>query len=132
MKVLVGVDIQPIEEVEASLAAFGSRYAQRIYTSHELEACGDTPMTASRLAERFAAKEAILKVLDPSETVPPWRSIEVNGSNQRAEIALYGSAADLARRQGLRNFSVSLSHAGGVASAAVLAEVMSQLEEPRL
>jgi holo-[acyl-carrier protein] synthase len=133
MKVLVGIDIQPIEEVEESLRNFGVRYGRLIYTAHELDVCGDNPRTASRLAARFAAKEAVLKVLDLQETVPPWRFIEVkSGSNGGPEIALHGSAADLAQRQGIRNFSVSLSHAGGVATAAVVAEVMSQPEEPCL
>ena len=62
-------------------------------------------MTAARLAARFAAKEAVLKILDFDETMPPWRFIEVQGnSTSGADVALYGSAADLAQRQGMQNF----------------------------
>jgi holo-[acyl-carrier protein] synthase len=133
VKVLVGIDIQPIEEVEEALRNFGARYGRLIYTAHELEVCGDNFQTAARLAERFAAKEAVLKVLDLREAVPPWRFIEVQTfSNSGPEIALHASAAELAQRQGIDNFSVSLSHAGGVATAAVTAEVVSQPEEPCL
>jgi len=132
MKVLVGMDIQPIHEVEASLTNFGARYGRLIYTAHELRDCGANARSATKLAERFAAKEAVLKILDLGDTVPPWRFIEVKeGSSGGPEIALHSSAADLAQRQGIQNFTVSLSHAGGVATAAVVAEVMSETEEPR-
>jgi holo-[acyl-carrier protein] synthase len=131
VKVLVGIDIQPIDEVEASLKTFGARYGRLIYTPHELNVCGDNSLTASRLAERFAAKEAVLKVLDTHETVPPWRFIEVKGASVgAAEIALHDSAAELAQRQGIRNLSVSLGHAGGIATATVVAEVVPNYEEP--
>jgi holo-[acyl-carrier protein] synthase len=124
MKVLVGIDIQPVDEVEASLRTFGDRYRHLLFTDHELESCGDNLATASSLAVRFAAKEAVLKILDTQETVPSWRSIEVKRtSSGRPEMALHGDAADLARRQGIEDISVSLSHAGGMATAAVVASV---------
>lgn len=128
----MGIDIQPIDEVEASLTIFGARYGRLIYTAQELRNCGANARSATKLAERFAAKEAVLKILVLGDTVPPWSSIEIKESSSGApEIALHSSAADLAQRQGMQNFSVSLSHAGGVATAAVVAEVMSETEEPR-
>ncbi len=129
LTVLVGIDIQPIDEVEDSLRHFGSRYRRFLFTDHELQSCGDTPATASSLAARFAAKESVMKILDTHDTVPPWRSIEVRGvQGGRPEIRLYGEAADLARRQGIQNFSVSLSHGAGIATAAVVAQVASDVE----
>lgn len=78
MQILVGIDVQPIEEVEPSMRQFGVRYAHRLFTDVELESCGENPVTAaSGLAGRFAAKEAVLKILDSQDTVPPWKSIEV-------------------------------------------------------
>lgn len=122
--VVTGVDLQPIDEVRGSLDRFGSRYRHRVFTVHELESCGHGPLVASRLAARFAAKEAVLKILDTREVVPSWRTIEVQGaSNQRATVVLHGITADLAHRQGLSDISVSFSHAGDVAVAAVTAVV---------
>jgi holo-[acyl-carrier protein] synthase len=127
MKVLVGIDIQPIGEVEESLRTFGARYRRVLFTDHELESCGDNASTASSLAARFAAKEAVLKILDVEETVPPWRSIEVRQSaSGRPEILLHGEAAELARLQGIQDISLSLSHAGGIATAAVVAPVVAR------
>lgn len=80
-----------------------------------------------RLAARFAAKEAVLKVLDTSEVVPRWKEIEVTSTDAgRPEIALSGDAADLARRQGVRHVSVSLSHTEHIAVATVVAHVGHQ------
>jgi holo-[acyl-carrier protein] synthase len=130
MKILVGIDVQPISEVEASLRTFGARYSRRLFTEHELECCGANPATASSgLAARFAAKEAVLKILDTRETVPSWRSIEVlRTASGRPEIVLHDEAADLASLQGIHEMSVSLSHAGGIAAAAVVAPVSDNEE----
>ncbi len=120
---VVGVDVQAVGEVESSLEEFGDRYAQRIFTEHELASCqGDSHRRASGLAARFAAKEAVLKVLDITDVAPPWKTIEVHrGDGGRPEIVLHGEASDLARHHGVRDIVVSLSHSGGVAAAAVVA-----------
>jgi holo-[acyl-carrier protein] synthase len=129
MNLLVGVDIQPIDEVDSSLKTFGSRYRRLLFTHRELETCGDNSRTSSRLAARFAAKEAVLKILDIQEVVPSWRSIEVGGiSDCRPEINLYDVAAELARLQGIRDVFVSFTHSGGVAVATVVASAWSQSE----
>jgi holo-[acyl-carrier protein] synthase len=129
MNVLIGIDIQPIDQVEDSLRIFGSRYRHLLFTDGELESCGDNLATASSLAARFAAKEAVLKILDTQETMPPWRSIEVKRSPRgRPEIVLHGVAANLARQQGIGDISVSLSHGGGIATAAVVAPVSDKSE----
>jgi holo-[acyl-carrier protein] synthase len=123
-RVAVGIDVQSIGEVEASLSHFGERYRQRLFTRGELASCGDNQLTPSKLAERFAAKEAVLKILDTRHTVPNWRSIEVTTNSSRgAEIALRDDALDLARSQGISRIFLSLSHAGGLAMATVVADI---------
>jgi holo-[acyl-carrier protein] synthase len=129
MNLLVGIDIQPIDEVESSLKTFGSRYRRLLFTDRELETCGDNSTTSSRLAARFAAKEAVLKILDIQDVVPSWRSIEVGGiSDCRPEIILYDVAAELARLQGIRDVFVSLARSGDAAVATVVASAWSQSE----
>jgi holo-[acyl-carrier protein] synthase len=129
MNLLVGIDIQPIDEVESSLKTFGSRYRRLLFSDRELETCGDNSRTSSRLAARFAAKEAVLKILDIQDVMPSWRSIEVGGiSDCRPEINLYDVAAELARLQGIRDVFVSFTHSGGVAVATVVASAWSLSE----
>lgn len=121
----IGLDVQSIEEVQDSLKEFGDRYTQRVYTAHEIESSvGDPSTRASSLAGRFAAKEAVLKVLDIDDKVPWMRSIEVwRPDDRRPTVRLIGAAAELARRQGIDRISLSLSHSAGVAAAAVIAEI---------
>jgi holo-[acyl-carrier protein] synthase len=107
------------------MTQFGERYTRRLFTDHEIECCGDNPVTAAPgLAARFAAKEAVLKILDSTSSVPSWKSIEVHRDARGApRIVLRCEAADLAHHQGIENISLSLSHGGGIASAVVVAQV---------
>ena len=120
----IGIDVQSISEVQDSIDQFGDRYTQRLYTPHEIESsAGDVATRASSLAGRFAAKEAVMKVLDIEDEVPSMKSIEIwREEGRRPTVRLKGLAADVARQQGIDHFSVSLSHSGGVAAAAVVAE----------
>ena len=67
----VGMDLVSVDEVAASVDHFGDRYVTRLFTPHEIETCrtdGPGARVATRyavdsLAARFAAKEAVVKVL---------------------------------------------------------------------
>ncbi|HEY5266554.1 MAG TPA: 4'-phosphopantetheinyl transferase superfamily protein [Acidimicrobiales bacterium] len=123
MGILVGIDVQSIEEVGASINEFGARYTRRLFTDDEIESCGDGPAAASSFAARFAAKEAVLKILDIGETIPRWKSIEVRRSTGgRPEVVLHDEAAEIARTQGIGEISLSITHGGGIASATVVAQ----------
>ena len=70
--VRVGIDLTSVAEVAASVARFGDRYVERMFTSHEQAICRretgpEEPghYRTESLAARFAAKEAALKVLRP-------------------------------------------------------------------
>ena len=119
----VGTDLCSVRDVEASVEAFGDRYLRRVYTEHELEYCGRDPQrSAERLAARFAAKEAVVKVLRPREARPEWKSIEVRRDPDGwCELSLTGTAARLAREQAIDSLAVSLSHEAGLANAVVVA-----------
>jgi holo-[acyl-carrier protein] synthase len=123
--VLIGIDAQAIAEVEASIAQFGDRYTRRLFTDEEIAVCANSPGTlAGGLAARFAAKEAVLKVLVTDDIVPAWTSIKVLRTKSGApEVALTGDAAVLAHRQGITSLSLSLTRGAGLAVAAVVATV---------
>jgi holo-[acyl-carrier protein] synthase len=123
-RVLVGVDVQSISEVERSIREFGDHYLRRLYTDHERDSCqGDVRVAAGGLAARFAAKEAVIKLLDAGDDAPEWQSIEVRRTkSERPEVKLHGRAAEIARRRGVEDISLSLSHDGDVAVATVVAQ----------
>lgn len=120
---LVGIDLQPIDEVRSSLETFGDRYLRAVFTAQEVASCGvGHPRSPERLAVRFAAKEAVMKVLAPRGVAPPWRDVEVQRSDAGLpSIALHGAAAAMASERGIADVAISLSHAGGVAAAAAVA-----------
>ncbi|MGV1036651.1 MAG: holo-ACP synthase [Candidatus Nanopelagicales bacterium] len=119
----VGIDVTYAHDVRQSIEEFGDRYLERIYTPEELVTCaGPLPQMAARLAARFAAKEATVKVLRPSEQAPDWRSIEVRTHPSGwTELHLTGAARKLADASQLSSFAVSVSHEHDVATAVVIA-----------
>ena len=127
--VRVGMDLVSVDDVAASVAHFGDRYVTRIYTSHEIATCrervagraGGDALAVESLAARFAAKEAVMKVLRPADVQVDWRSIEVHRmTGGWCEIRLSGQAEAMAAEAGIDGFAVSLSHEAAVAAAVVV------------
>lgn len=118
-----------VQHVEESVRTHGSHYLERIYTGRELGDCWTAAgVDSSRLAARFAAKEATLKVLrpQPDESIP-WRSIEVRRHPAGwVDLELSGAAASIAQDAGLHGLALSLTHEEGMASAVVVAELPSR------
>jgi holo-[acyl-carrier protein] synthase len=124
----VGIDVTSVAEVAESVERFGHRYVHRIFTPHEV-ACsrrpgpggGPSTYAIDSLAARFAAKEAVVKVLRPTGHRPEWRAIEVyRAPTGWTEIRLSGSAARLASRTGIGQMALSLTHQGSLAAAVVV------------
>lgn len=120
----IGVDLVEVAQVAAALDAFGERYLRRLFTPSEIDACrlAGGGYVIERLASRYAAKEAALKMLEPGpDEVPEWHEIEVRSLPSGAsEIALAGAAAELAARRGIHSAAMSTSHEGGFATAVVI------------
>jgi holo-[acyl-carrier protein] synthase len=125
MTILVGADFQEIDEVRRSMDSFGNRYIHRIYTDFEIEDCFAHPGVADReLAARFAAKEAMFKILTAGNPWASWREVEVRRPEPGCPtIALKGAAAEQAAKQGIATISLSLSQNGTTAAAVVVAEI---------
>lgn len=123
VSVAVGVDLVTVADVARSLEVHGERYRTRVFTEHELDCCeGPTEIAARGLAARFAAKEAVIKLLRPTVHLPEWRSIEVRRhEGGSCSIRLSGEAASLAAEQGVGEIAVSLSHEGPLAIAVAVA-----------
>jgi len=103
----IGVDIIEIERVESAIKQWGERFLSRIYTETELRTCRDR---LASLASRFAAKEAVMKVLGTGGIGIGWREIEILTSvDGRPSVKLYGQALNKAAELNLKEVSVSLS-----------------------
>ena len=118
--VRIGCDVHAVSQTIASIELFGERYLRRVFTPDELDQCaGDV----DRLSGRFAAKEAVLKVLQPEpDDAVPWPSIEIRTASSGAPyVVLTGRARDLAGRQGIERIDISMSHDGGIGLAVAAA-----------
>jgi holo-[acyl-carrier protein] synthase len=126
----VGIDLATVADVAGSIGRFGTSYLQRLFTPHELATCcmvGPDRHTKAiwsveSLAARFAAKEAVVKVLRPDGARPEWTSIEIHRSEDGwCEVRLSGRAQEQADWAGITDISVSLTHEGSLAAAVVIA-----------
>ena len=117
---VTGVDIIEIERVKRVYAQYDDRFLRRIYTEAEAVYCRGR---APQLASRFAAKEAVMKLLGTGVRGVRWRDIEVvRGRGQAPSIRLHGTAEARAKRIGLTDIAVSLSHSREFAVASVVGE----------
>ena len=126
----VGIDLVFVPDVVLALSTHAHRYLERVYTSDEIAACltENGAVVPSRLAARFAAKEAVVKALCPANGIS-YKNIEVvHGSSGAPEIVLSGAVALWARRCGLSSSSVSLTHEGDYASAVYFAMLSEPLD----
>ncbi len=112
---LTGCDLQRVDVVSDAIRDFGARYLDRVYTPAE-QASYATGGPSS-LAARFAAKEAVLKLIGTADGVD-LRSVEIRTPDGgRPEVHLTGRAAELALAAGIEDIDVSLSHTGDLAMA---------------
>lgn len=103
----IGVDIVEIERVESAINRGGEHFLRRVYTEAELKTGRDKP---SSLASRFAAKEAVMKVLGTGGIGMAWREIEIlTGDDGAPSVRLYGRALSKAAKLNLKEVSISLS-----------------------
>jgi holo-[acyl-carrier protein] synthase len=138
MGVRVGIDLVAVADVHESVCAHADRYLTRIYSSRELADCMGHPsaVAAERLAARFAAKEAAMKVLrqggEEADPAIPWSAIEVvRDASGAPGLAFSGRAAELAREAGVATVAVSLTHERTYAAAVVVAVVGSHRSRGR-
>jgi holo-[acyl-carrier protein] synthase len=122
--VVVGLDLVQISAIASSVACFGARFLDRLYTPEELRYCLLEPRSsATHLAARFAAKEAVRKVLAIGDEAVGWRAIEIVRERGGAcGLVLHREAGAHARAGGFTGFSLSMSHEADYASAVVVGE----------
>jgi holo-[acyl-carrier protein] synthase len=114
-----GIDIIEIARVEKALARWGDSFLKRIYTKAELNLYHHK---LASLAVRLAGKEATVKALGITRGVN-WKEIEIlSHPNGKPLVRLSGRTQNQARKLGLSNFAISLSHCREYAIALVTAE----------
>jgi holo-[acyl-carrier protein] synthase len=111
----LGIDIIRVSRIRDTLARFGSRFADRVLTAAEQRYVRDRPGT---FAGRWAAKEAVSKVLGLGVRGIGWRDIEIERlPTGQPAVRLHGRAAGRAEQLGMERIAVSISHEADYAVA---------------
>ena len=111
----VGIDVVDVARLDGALERT-PRLRQRLFTAAERE------LPVASLAARFAAKEALAKALGAPAGLA-WQDVEiVRLDSGQPTLQVTGSVAAAADARGVTSWHVSLSHDGGLATAAVIAE----------
>ena len=124
MLVGTGIDLTDIPRIRKSIARFGNRFLDRIYTPREQAYCLRKRNAAESFAARFAAKEAAAKALGTGISYGVnWLEIEVTREpSGRPGLKFHGRAAQIAAALGVTNAALSLTHTCSLAMASVAIE----------
>ena len=129
-----GIDIVDIKKIKKTVEKWGKSFNDKIFTPQELNYCYQKKSPFQHLAARFAAKEAFLKALDPTPTLPSkwggrkggghlrWKEIEIgNYQGGQPFYRLKGSVNSWVNREKIKPF-LTISHTGNYAIAHCLLE----------
>ncbi|MBL8896462.1 MAG: holo-ACP synthase [Planctomycetes bacterium] len=124
MIVAIGIDLVEVARVRRVRARHPARFDARVFTAGELAYCGAQADPAIHLAGRFAAKEAILKVLGTGwGREVAWQEVEVaRAASGAVEARLHGAAEVAARARGIAKLWISLTHTAEHAMAVAIGE----------
>jgi holo-[acyl-carrier protein] synthase len=104
----LGIDICKVDRIKKALEKHGRRFPKRILTEAEDAYVRDRP---ENLAGRWAAKEAVSKVLGLGVRGVGWREIEiVRLPTGQPTVRLHDRALRRAEQLGMERIAVSISH----------------------
>ena len=121
-----GIDLVDCPRIEQMIERHGERFVKRVFTAAEQAYAKANKNGIDKLAGRFAAKEAILKLMGTGwRGKIAWTDIEIaNNPLGQPEVTLSGEVKKLAGKLGIKHISVSITHTANfaIASAVALAE----------
>ncbi len=122
-----GIDLVDCPRIEEMVARHGERFVQRIFTAAEQAYAEANKNKIEKLAGRFAAKEAILKLMGTGwRGKIAWTDIEIiNNSSGQPEVTLDGEVKKIADKLGIKHISVSITHTANFAIASAVALTQS-------
>lgn len=111
----LGIDIVRVGRIRDALARFGERFSRRVLTEAERRYVRGRPET---FAGRWAAKEAVSKVLGLGVRGIGWKDIEVERlPTGQPAVRLHGRAAQRAGQLGMGRIALSITHESDYAVA---------------
>ena len=115
----IGTDIIECVRIAQMIEKHGEVFLQRVFTHREIEYCSSRKAATQHYAGRWAAKEAVLKVLGTGWARGiQWTDLEIQNEVSGAPvIKLSGKAAEIAKERGILEVMVTISHCRAYATA---------------
>lgn len=126
-----GIDLVDFPRIEEMIKRHDERFLDKVFTPAEQAYAKANKNGTEKLAGRFAAKEAVLKLMGTGwRGKIAWTDIEVvNGPTGQPEVALCGEVKKIADKLGIEHISVSITHTANFAIASAVALVNSNESE---
>jgi len=118
-----GIDLVDCARIRDMLERHGRRFLERVFTLAEQAYAESNRNKIEKLAGRFAAKEAILKLIGTGwRGKISWTDIEiVNNAAGQPDVHLTGEVRRIATTLGIEQISVSITHTANFAIASAIA-----------
>lgn len=118
----LGTDIVEIFRIGRLIERHGDHFIQKIYSEEEIRYCQRRREYLQHYAGRWAAKEAVMKVLGTGLAQHvSWKDIEVlSQPSGQPEVVLHGPVRDVAAAKGIEQVLVTISHCRAYATATAI------------
>jgi holo-[acyl-carrier protein] synthase len=122
-----GIDLVDFPRIEEMIKRHGERFLNKVFTAAEQAYAEANKNGTEKLAGRFAAKEAVLKLVGTGwRGKIAWTDIEIiNNPAGPPEVVLCGEVKKIADKLGIKHISISITHTANFAIASAVAMAKS-------
>jgi holo-[acyl-carrier protein] synthase len=118
-----GIDLVDFERIEQMLERHSERFLDRVFTPREQADASASKNRIEKLAGRFAAKEAVMKLVGTGwRDGIAWTDIEViNNALGQPQVMLAGKVREIADAHHIEQVTLSITHTSNFAIASAVA-----------
>jgi holo-[acyl-carrier protein] synthase len=118
----IGIDLVKIERIRKAIGN-NDRFLKRVFTDQEIDKGEQKKDKYQFYAAHFATKEAVMKALGTGwRKGVRWKDIQViHNKDGKPELKLVGKTKEIARKLGIDQVLVSMTHTGEYAAAQAVA-----------
>lgn len=118
-----GIDLVDFPRIEEMVKEHDKRFLDRVFTTAEQAYADSNKNRIEKLAGRFAAKEAVLKLVGTGwRGKIAWTDIEIiNNPAGQPLVTVSGEVKRLVDKLGIKQISVSITHTANFAIASAVA-----------
>ncbi|MBN1456905.1 MAG: holo-ACP synthase [Sedimentisphaerales bacterium] len=127
MKIVAhGIDLVDFSRIEEMLERHEQKFLDRVFTPREQADAQNARSRVEKLAGRFAAKEAVLKLIGTGwRGKIAWTDIEViNNSLGQPQVSFTGEVEKIANEKQVEQVTISITHTANFAIASAVALAM--------